>query len=198
MAEPHFIEDDDHEKARAWWTANRVPIISGVVIGLAIILGTNAWKSYQKERADAASSLYSQMLDRDQVGDGDSASEAGQTLINEYKDTAYAGKAALILARISYDAKQAAAATERLLWVIDNVSQFEIYRRWQGEDWELLHEADADADSFVSIGRGERHRVFGLERGVKGFEDIFRKLERHTALRADRGEKLLKFFTSFF
>lgn len=125
MAEPHFIEDDDHEKARAWWKANRVPIISGVVIGLAIILGTNAWKSYQKERADSASTLYTQMLDRDQAGDGNTAAEVGQTLVSEYKDTPYAGKAALILARISYDDKQADAATERLQWVIDNVSQFE-------------------------------------------------------------------------
>ena len=125
MAEPHFIEDDEHEKARAWWKANRLPIISGVVIGLAIILGTNAWKSYQKSRADAASSLYAEMLIKDQTGDSSAARLTGESLITDYKDTPYAGKAALILARISYDDKLLDDSRARLQWAIDHSDQFE-------------------------------------------------------------------------
>lgn len=125
MAEPHFIEDDEHERARVWWKANRLPIISGVVIGLAIILGTNGWKSYQQSRANAASSLYTQMLQKDGAGDFSAATETGEALIAEYTDTPYAGKAALVLARISYDSKQHDDASERLQWVIQEGSQFE-------------------------------------------------------------------------
>jgi predicted negative regulator of RcsB-dependent stress response len=125
MAEPHFIEDDDQEKARIWWKANRLPIISGVVIGLAIIIGTNAWKSYQQSRADAASSLFSQMLERDAAGDHSAATDSGEALIAEYTDTPYAGKAALVLARISYDNKQIDDASERLQWAISDGRQFE-------------------------------------------------------------------------
>ncbi|HBE93546.1 MAG TPA: hypothetical protein DDW55_13915 [Gammaproteobacteria bacterium] len=122
MAEPHFIEDDEQEKAREWWKANRLPIISGVVIGLAIILGTNAWKSYKQSRAEAASSLYAQLLEKDGAS---TAVEAGEALIADYTDTPYAGKAALVLARISYDNKQLDEAIERLQWAISEGRQFE-------------------------------------------------------------------------
>jgi len=125
MAEPHFIEDDEQERAREWWRANRLPIMAGIVIGLAIIIGTNAWKSWQQSQAEAASTLYARLLERDTAGDVAAAREAGEALIDEYGRTPYAGKAALILARISYEQKSLDDARQRLQWIIDNVRQFE-------------------------------------------------------------------------
>ena len=123
----NLVEDDEQEKARKWWQENRVPIISGVVLGLSIIIGFNWWGEYNTGRGEAASMLYQEMINN--VADGNrvtsKASDLGQQIIDQYDDTSYAGKAALILARIAYDNKNMDAAREKLNWAIDNSKQFE-------------------------------------------------------------------------
>jgi predicted negative regulator of RcsB-dependent stress response len=123
----NLVEDDDQEKARKWWMENRAPIISGVVLGLSIIVGFNWWGEYKTGRGEAASLLYQEMLKNDVVGNRVTvrAVTAGQQIIDDYADTAYSGKAALILARIAYDNKNINGAKEKLQWAIDNSGQFE-------------------------------------------------------------------------
>ncbi len=123
----NLVEDDEQEKARKWWQENRAPIISGVVLGLSIIIGFNWWGEYKTGRAEAASLLYQEMLKSDVEGNRISARavDAGQQIIDDYDGTAYSGKAALILARIAYDNKDIAGAKEKLQWAIANSSQFE-------------------------------------------------------------------------
>lgn len=123
----NLVEDDEQEKARKWWKENRVPIISGVVLGLSIIIGFNWWGEYQTGRAEAASELYQEMLNNDQVNHrvAIAATSAGQEIIDDYADTSYSGKAALILARIAFDNKDVDNAKEKLNWAIENSNQFE-------------------------------------------------------------------------
>ena len=123
----NLVEDDEQEKARKWWQENRVPIISGVVLGLSIIIGFNWWGEYKTGRGEAASMLYQEMINNDADGNRVSSktSDLGQQIIDQYDDTSYAGKAALILARIAYDNKDMDAAREKLNWAIDSSKQFE-------------------------------------------------------------------------
>ena len=123
----NLVEDDEQEKARKWWLENRTPIISGVVLGLSIIIGFNWWGEYKTGRAEAASMLYQEMLKNDVEGNRITvkAINAGQQIIDDYDDTAYSGKAALILARINYDNNDIEGAREKLNWAIDNSRQFE-------------------------------------------------------------------------
>ena len=123
----NLVEDDEQEKARKWWQENRLPIISGVVLGLSIIIGFNWWGEYKTGRGEAASMLYQEMINNDADGNRVSSktSDLGQQIIDQYDDTSYAGKAALILARIAYDNKDMDAAREKLNWAIDNSKQFE-------------------------------------------------------------------------
>lgn len=123
----NLVEDDEQEKARKWWKENRAPIISGVVLGLSIIIGFNWWDAYKTSRGEAASVLYQEMIQNDADGNrvAVTASKVGQQIIDEYGDTAYSGKAALILARIAYDNKDIDGAREKLNWAIENSKQFE-------------------------------------------------------------------------
>ena len=123
----NLVEDDEQEKARKWWQENRLPIISGVVLGLSIIIGFNWWGEYNTGTGEAASMLYQEMINNDADGNRVSSktSDLGQQIIDQYDDTSYAGKAALILARIAYDNKDMDAAREKLNWAIDNSKQFE-------------------------------------------------------------------------
>ena len=123
----NLVEDDEQEKARKWWQENRAPIISGVVLGLSIIIGFNWWGDYKTGRGEAASKLYQEMINNDADGNrvASQASNLGQQIIDQYDDTSYAGKAALILARIAYDNKDMDGAREKLNWAIINSKQFE-------------------------------------------------------------------------
>ena len=123
----NLVEDDEQEKARKWWQENRAPIISGVVLGLSIIIGFNWWGEYKTGRGESASKLYQEMINSDADGNtvSSQASNLGQQIIDQYDDTSYAGKTALILARIAYDNKDMDGAREKLNWAIDNSKQFE-------------------------------------------------------------------------
>ena len=123
----NLVEDDEQEKAKKWWKENRAPIISGVVLGLSIIIGFNWWDEYKTGRGEAASMLYQQMINNDADGNTVSSQtiDLGQQIIDQYDDTPYAGKTALILARIAYDNKDLDGAREKLNWAIDNAGQFE-------------------------------------------------------------------------
>jgi predicted negative regulator of RcsB-dependent stress response len=123
----NLVEDDEHEKVRKWWQENRTPIISGVVLGLSIIIGFNWWGEHKTGRAENASMLYVDLLNN--VAETSkvpiTAMEVGQKIIDEYHDTPYAGKAALIVARIAYDNKDIEGAKAHLNWAIEHSDQFE-------------------------------------------------------------------------
>jgi len=122
----NLVEDDEQEKAKKWWLENRTPIISGVVLGLSIIIGFNWWGDYKVDRSEVASSLYQEMLtSADSKQRTNRSVEVGQQIIDDYADTVYSGKAALILARFAYDSKDFDEAKEKLQWAIENSSQFE-------------------------------------------------------------------------
>ena len=123
----NLVEDDEHEKVKKWWQENRMPIISGVVLGLSIIVGFNWWGEYKTGRAETASMLYLDLLKNDaETSKGSiTAMDVGQKIIDEYHDTPYAGKAALIVARIAYDNKDIEGAKAQLNWAIDHSDQFE-------------------------------------------------------------------------
>jgi len=123
--EPHFIEDDEQEKVRQWWKANRVPVISGIVLGLAIILGTNWWRDYRDNHAAQASGLFEEVLASDTAGNSDLALGKADELRQGFADTPYAGKASLVAGRIYFQRGDTARAREALQWALNESDQFE-------------------------------------------------------------------------
>ena len=207
----NLVEDDEQEKAKKWWQENRVPIISGVVLGLSIIIGFNWWQDYKTSRSESASMLYQELIvnDADKSRVSLTATEVGQQLIDQYADTPYAGKAALILARIAYDNKDLEGAREKLAWAMENSDQFEtvhaarlrlatilIVEEKLDEAVELLsvehmegfesHYFEMRGDIYAQLGQSEKARdayraaIDGLAAGSM-YEPVLRmKLEANT------------------
>jgi predicted negative regulator of RcsB-dependent stress response len=181
----NLVEDDEQEKARKWWLENRAPIISGVVLGLSIIVGFNWWGDYKKGRAEAASALYQQMLESDikEVDKGsDSVSNAvstGQMIIDDYNDTPYSGKAALILARIAFDNGDKSVAKEKLNWAISNSKQVETVHAARLRMAGLLIIED-DLDAALSV-LSEEH--------IEGFESHYYELRGDIYLKQGESSK---------
>lgn len=119
-------EDQQLEDLKKWWKENGSSIITGVVLGLAILFGTRSWFAWQERTAQNASVIYSVMMNEAESGNTTVASENAATLIAEFSGTPYASIASLLLARYRIEDNELDAAKAQLQWVLDNGSSDDI------------------------------------------------------------------------
>lgn len=123
----HLTDEEKLTEVKKWWGENGGSIITGVVLGLAVLFGGKAWFAYQERNAETASNIYTTLMTALEGGDRQVVTERAAMLISDYTGTPYATLAALALARITIEADELAAARSHLQWVIDN-SDSEIMR----------------------------------------------------------------------
>jgi len=112
-----YSDQEQAEKLLAWWKQYGTSVIVGVAIGLAFLFGYRYWTQHQESQRVQASVLYEQM----QATRGAKPAEAlalAKRLRAEYRGTPYAGLAALVQARVHYEAGDRAAAREALQWAM--------------------------------------------------------------------------------
>jgi len=113
-------EEQQLATIKQWWKENGSSIVTGVVLGLAVLFGGKAWFAYQERNAQSASNIYAVMLGALQAGDAMNAGEKAGMLLADYANTPYAALAALALARVRLEEGQLDAARGQLQWVLDN------------------------------------------------------------------------------
>ncbi len=127
----HASEKEQVEALRSWWKENGSSLITGVLLGLALLLGFKAWQGYQEKQALSASNTYAQMLAAAGSEQGAQAqSEQVQALANElisnHSGSTYAVLAALMLARQAVDGGELPAAQAQLQWAIEHTDSEQI------------------------------------------------------------------------
>jgi len=113
----------DEEKLaviKKWWRDNGGSIVTGIVLGLAILFGTKAWFSYQEKTAQQASNLFAALMNAMESDNAAVVAEKTGELVAEYSETPYASLAALALARDKIESGDLAAAQAQLEWVLEN------------------------------------------------------------------------------
>lgn len=114
-----YDEQEELEKLKRWWKTYGNALLLGIALGLAILFGNRYWADYKQQRAEAASALYDELLVQVDKKDYEDARGSGKRLMDEYDATPYAGLAALVLARVSYEAQQLDEARAHLRWAVD-------------------------------------------------------------------------------
>ena len=117
--EAYASEQEQVEALKKWWKENGSSVITGLLLGLAVIFGTRAWFGYQDRQQEAASHLYVQFMNGLERNDPEQASQAGDALVSEYSRSPYAALAALGMARQQIEAGEPEAARAQLQWVLD-------------------------------------------------------------------------------
>lgn len=117
-----YTDQEDLEKLKAWWKNYGGALLIGVLLGLALLFGNKYWTQHREEQRVAASALYAQMLQQVQAANTGAARASGAKLVDEYARTPYAGMAALLLARLSFEANDSAAARRHLEWAAANAA----------------------------------------------------------------------------
>jgi predicted negative regulator of RcsB-dependent stress response len=96
-------EKEQLEAIRSWWRENGRYIISGVVIGVGLLLGWNYWTSQKAESVLRASQIYESLANEVAAGNADAARSIAADLYDNYGSTVYARQARLAMARLFMD-----------------------------------------------------------------------------------------------
>jgi predicted negative regulator of RcsB-dependent stress response len=117
-----YTEQEQVEKLKQWWKTYGNALLLGIALGLAILFGNKYWTDYKHQRAASASALYDQLLENYDKKAFDDVRKTASKIIDEYATTPYAGLAAMMLARVDFDAKQSEEVRRQLRWAVDNAS----------------------------------------------------------------------------
>jgi len=113
-------EEQQIAALKTWWKENGASIVTGVILGLAVLFGAKTWFAYQDRKAETASLIYNNMLTGLETGKTKIVDENAALLIADYGSTPYAAVAALALAKARLEEGTLEAARTHLQWVLDN------------------------------------------------------------------------------
>lgn len=119
-------EQEKLDDIKAWW-ARWGNTISSVVIAVCVaVFAVQGWRWYQNRGAEQASVLYGAVTSAARANDLAKARDAMNQLVDGFGGTGYAPRAALVYARVLWDAGDKAGAKAQLNWVIDRASEDEL------------------------------------------------------------------------
>lgn len=117
------LEDQEQlDEFKVWWNKYGKLTIN---IVLALVLIYAAWQGYQymqHQKAVEASDLYQKLVQLDS-NKADLIKFEGAKLMNDYASTPYAGRAAVLLAKTSFQSDDIKSAKSQLEWAIANAQE---------------------------------------------------------------------------
>lgn len=126
MAAYDLEEQDQIDDLKLWWQRWGGTISTGVLIAAVVIVGVQTWRWYAGTRAQEAATLYTALSDAARKNDPARARDAVTQLEDKFSSTGYAPRAALLYARVLYDAGDKAGAKLQLQWAIDHSEEDEL------------------------------------------------------------------------
>ncbi len=126
MAVYDLEEQEKIDDLKAWW-AQYGKYVSGTVTAVAIVvIGIQGWRWYERTQAEQASVLYQAVSQAAREKDAAKAKDPATQIVDRFGRTAYAPRAALLYAKLLYDAGDKAGARSQLQWVVDTASEDEL------------------------------------------------------------------------
>jgi predicted negative regulator of RcsB-dependent stress response len=116
----NLTDEEKLEQLKKWWGENGGSIITGIVLGLAVLFGSKAWFSWQERNAQTASNLYTVLMNAMESGDAMTVSQKAGALVTDYSKTPYAALGSLALAKVRIADGDLEAAQAQLEWVLEN------------------------------------------------------------------------------
>jgi predicted negative regulator of RcsB-dependent stress response len=123
MAVYDLEEQEKIDALKAWWKEWGNTVIAAVIVFVATLAGVNVWRHFQVTHTTEASTLYDELKKEKDVK---KVSAGVQALLDQYSDTPYAGRAALVAAKRQFEAGDLAAARASLEWVAQKAQESEI------------------------------------------------------------------------
>lgn len=120
MATYDLEEQEQLDELKAWWKRWGNWTMLGLALVLAATAGWKYWQHQNTKQAIEAGVVYGQLTQAMQQNNLKAIRELGAVLIDKYPRTGYAPRAAMLLAKVNADNKDARSAQSQLQWVIAN------------------------------------------------------------------------------
>ncbi len=179
-------EEQQVEELKKWWKQSGSSIITGVIIGLAVVFAVKSWFAWQDRKAAQASDIYAVMMNEMEQGNNKAASDNAGMLIADFSGTPYASLAAMALASFRIGDGDLEAARTQLQWVLDNGASDELVnvgrlrlarvlisqKDYEGAMAQLDQlEAGRGQDAVIEELRGDIHSVRGeIQQAVDAYQ----------------------------
>ena len=126
MATYDLEEQEQLAALRAWWKEHGGAIILGATLVLAAVGAWNAWTWYQRSQSAQAAVLYDTLQKASRANDLKTTRETAGAILENFPRSAYAPLAALVSAKVQFQAGDLKTARAQLQWVIDHARSDEI------------------------------------------------------------------------
>ena len=126
MATYDLEEQEQLAALKAWWNDHGGAIILGATLVLAAVGAWNAWTWYQRSQSAQAAVLYDTLQKASRANDLKTTRETAGAILENFPRSAYAPLAALVSAKVQFQAGDLKTARAQLQWVIDHARSDEI------------------------------------------------------------------------
>ncbi len=110
-----FLSDrEQEERLRNWWRENWRWVISGIVLGLALLWGWRSWEAHRIAQAEQASQLYVELVNALSTRDMSTAESRLSTLNEGFASSPYVEQGRLAIARAKIESGELDAAAALL------------------------------------------------------------------------------------
>jgi predicted negative regulator of RcsB-dependent stress response len=116
MATYDLEEQEQLDELKAWWKRWGNATLIGLALLLAAAAGWRYWQNHTLTQSLEAATVYHKLTQSLAANDTKSARDAAAMLIDQYQDTAYAPRAALLLAKLNLIGRDAKSAQTQLEW----------------------------------------------------------------------------------
>lgn len=120
MATYDLDEQERLDELKAWWKRWGNLVMLGLAVVIAAAAGWRYWQNRTVTQSLEAATVYEKLTQSLAANDVKGAREAGAMLIDQYKGTAYAPRAALLLAKLNVAGQDLKSAQAQLEWAAAN------------------------------------------------------------------------------
>lgn len=116
-------DDEQAESIKNWFRQNGISLVTGVMLGLAVLFGFKSWSEYGQRNAEAASNLFVQFsmaATQDTETETETAVKVYDELIKGYSGSEYAVLASLHMGKLRLEKDDAQAAQAHLQWALEH------------------------------------------------------------------------------
>ncbi|WP_324780441.1 YfgM family protein [Thiobacillus sedimenti] len=116
MATYDLDEQERLDELKAWWKRWGNLVMTALAVMIAAGAGWRYWQNREVTQSLEAATVYEKLTQSLAANDTKGTREAGAMLIEQYKGTAYAPRAALLLAKVNAAANDLKSAQSQLEW----------------------------------------------------------------------------------
>jgi predicted negative regulator of RcsB-dependent stress response len=113
-------EQEQIDALKAWWKDNGRLVILAIIAAAVAAGAVSGWRWYNQRQTQQASQLYSSLEKAVRSSDAAQVKALSAQVVAEYPRTVFASMAALVAAKVNFDAGDLAGAASQLEWTVAN------------------------------------------------------------------------------